>query len=398
MKLGKKIILSGMVLLQTFNALSNQVPEIKAEDFSENKIKAEIVVENKESKDNIMFEKINGDKITAIEILKNEESGVFKNPEKENQIMIISFKNLDKLEEELKDTGLYKPAVFDRMVKEENEEAGSYQTTVLPRDKVDYNHISLSKNQIKNIKKIAEKKEYSKELIELVGLSVLFHEMGHSHDHKGDETGYMVEALDSMSTFDKILNSREINKDIREYKYIGENYADSFMLLRMSEYIQSNNKIENKKELFIEVYDLYMNEMRDDTVYKKEYDTHASKAVLHSTANFILNNWDLTGKLNIDEQQQISASITNGTINQPEIIATQMTKLDQNKLAKKGGMEKSVLDSVSYRVNLVMDDMVKMKIDENGEEIKVFEYKANAHNDSINQASKEFKNNLKNSY
>lgn len=387
-KTSQKIIMSAIIAIQSFTAIASpenidfDIP--KAEYIQTQKVNQE---DNKEAE--FSFQYLNKDKkISFEEMLLKEESGVFKNPFKAEEVMVISFQNKedlrashDEIKKDLEENGLLNFSTYekyrDKELTKKYTKTGSFHSQP-NADEIDYNFISYSKEQLIEIQKDAREKGYSEEMIELLPYAILFHEMGHTHNHQAKVYQDLQEQTKDFSKEEKKIRRKEIEEKLELMNLGGENYADSFMFMKIAEMEKEKNP-ENGLKNVNELSDYFIKHFRNDNEKQNEFDIHASKATVKTTIDFINNNWEIIDQFTHVNKEQLAASITNGTLNNPEINSSITSYSGQKELARDGGLSNSVIKSVSKKVNKEMQEMISLSIAENGDTAVSFNYKQHAH-------------------
>ena len=327
------------------------------------------------------------------EVLKNEISGVYENPMDRGDVIVISFQDSDNLELNhqeislnLKKAGKYNKKTYkehtDSELNKMEEGSGSFYS-VTKKEDIDYNFISISSFEIMRDVDWSQDLNFSSKMKELLPYSILFHEMAHSHDHR-EKANY--EVRDSLT---KVFGKRKENEIINLYKLGEENYADSNMFLQMGKMLKQKSPETARKDIQ-ELEFFYMLALRVDFIEKNNFDAHTTRATIKTTMDFIEEHWVILEQLTNKDMEKISASITNGTLNNPLINKKVNSLKAQKELAKNGGLQQEILVKVSKKVNDKLKEMINVEIDSDGNGTFVFEYKANAHNKYNEKQSNKF--------
>lgn len=355
-----------MIYLQSSGALA--APQINDFELPKNEIvvqnQKEAVYENAENKGDLLFENLNtGMKIPVEDMLEGEVMGIYKEPYNSNNIMVISFQDKEDLREEhskikkiLKESDAYESSYDEHRSKELSKkyasDGGSFHSAPQENDR-DYNFISFSTKEIKEIQESARAAGYSEDLVEMLPTIVLLHEIGHSHDHQqkvfydyGNELKQMPE-----SKVNKMLD--EVKDNLSLMTLGGENYADSYMMMSYAKLMKERSP-ELAQDRVNELTDYFMEDFRDDSKVKKGFNVHATKATVKTTEDFINNNWDNIDKFEPNHFEQFAASITNRTLNDKDINKEINNYDSQVELAEDGGLQKEILEGVSERVGKKM--------------------------------------------
>ena len=385
---GKKVVMGAMIALQMAGALAAPV----ATDFESPKASFTKVQTENEELDHSVKDKIEGEiyfqnlngtgEFSMSDILDNEIAGVYKNPTQEGEIMVISFQNSGHLKsshndikKDLIEQDLYEYASYEthraKELTKKYTETGSFHS-LNGQENIDYNFISFSTQEAEILVAEAKKLGYSEKLQKILPSAILLHEMAHTHNHQSEpyyDEDTLMEKSTSVSKMEEHLNLLALG---------GENYADADMFLQMGKILKLKSP-ETAKQDIQELAEYFMNDFRDDSKVKSQFDTHASKATIKTAIDFVEDNWEILEQFTDKDMEQISASITNGTLNNPMINKKINSFEAQKELAENGGIQDEIVSKVSKKVNDKLKDMITVEIDSEGKGVVVFEYKANAH-------------------
>jgi hypothetical protein len=403
MKKSNKIIMAGMIALQTMSALASPALTLEGFDtpkaeYTQNKKQNEntdLEMKNKEE-GVVYFKNLNtGAEMTLADLMEHNVAGVYENPFEEDKLMVISFQNEDNLrsqhrenqktleERQLFDSGSYERHRQQELTKKHTK-TGSFHS-MSRYNEIDYNFISFSQNQLEKIQDSA--KDYSQELKDILPLAIMLHEIAHTHDNQSKQYHELQEHL--MNLPEKEIEDLE-DKIKRKNELMdlgGENYADSYMFLELTKSLKTSNP-ENAQELINELANYFINDFRADGEKQDDFEPHASKATVKTTSDFINENWEIIEQFNSNEMKQLSASIVNGTLNNPEINSHINNKKSQQLLAKKGGLSEMQIEIVSNAVNDKLNKMLSVSLNEEGKPELDFSYVKNAHDEDNNKSTR----------
>lgn len=390
----KKIVMAGMIALQSMNALASSNNKISIEEFKTPVAEYTQQAENETHFPNIEMEdgKVylehlnSGVKVTEEEVLSLAISGAYKHPFKEDQIMVISFqdrkdfeKQHKKIQNSLKEAEKFNQSKYYNYKDEERSakilENGSFQKTNVTKG-VDYNFISISHKQINQLVQIAIKEGYDKDVVAMIPEFIFYHELAHSHDHQAEGYRELKEAYQNLEEQEIKKNQHKVDKKLELLYLGGENYADSNALLMLS---KKYSQQEGGKEKLEKFEDYLLESFRDDSKLLKKFDVHMTKASVKVTMDFIRNNENLIDQFTTFELEQVAASITNGVVNHKDVNTEINNHISQKSLQRSGGFSNRELRKISEDINEQMTKMVNVNIDKKGNKILDFNYQPNVH-------------------
>lgn len=374
----KKQILPLILLATSFGGMAEEAPKI--EDFNQVKAEYSNVVSEKNNF-NELEDLTTNKKIKINDLIENEVSGVFKHPYKEGEIMVIKSATLNnientkrdkKIKKDLENTNNLEELTIFRHEFDSLSYRGSAHYAPKSEEEKDYNYITLLKKEIEGMVELAKKNGYKQEVLDIIPKAVILHEIGHSQRHQEGKIRDLITTLREKDGIDKAgLNKLNVET------YLQENYADSFMLLRLMTDGKKEGK-ENIKETINGLSDFFINHFRKEDLKAKNYFKHNTKATVHATMSFINNNEDLFENLEDIQVEQLGASITNGVVNNKQIKQINRSYESQLKAGKRGGLDEDVMSAVSSEVIGVVQKMVNI----DGVNAS-FNYKPNAHVDGV---------------
>lgn len=379
--MSKKILLKGILAVSATIALSI-APSLILSDFEDNQVKAEFLkkdIPSSEKLGSVYFENVEGKKYNTKDLIENKISGAFLHPYKKDEIMVVSFQ--DDKEKELKtDKSRHKKITEDlieldsydlensNFFKSQEEKASGSFHLINEHQKVDYNAVSVSVKQIESIEKRAIEEGLSKNAVDKIARTIIFHELAHSHNIESDQRVRLIEEFEKQKSvedkelFHKHIGSKEV--------YRAENYADSFSLLVGA---KEDAKIDNSSfDDFNEFSTFFKNVFRN----KKDLDIshfnkHETRATIEVTNNFIKENWDILNDLSIEELEDIARIITDKTLNNILVKNYNKDYENQKKLIDNNGYSEEELNIIKKDVqegtrdliiNVIVNDKLMKKV------------------------------------
>jgi hypothetical protein len=385
MNKSKKIIMAGMIALQSLGAIAAPA-QMAIEEFSSPKAEYVQVIESKDLFPEVKEEQginyvlnINtGVKLPLNQVMNDEISGAYKHPFNENGIMVISFQDSDTLSQDheqikkdLDDHGIlsnkkYQMHILKQMVNK-NSNQGSYQDTEYESG-IDYNFISISTAQIKKIQEKNILNGYE-DINDMIPELVLYHEMAHSHDNQSVKYESFLEDLKTNYTEDEMYSDEAQEKVVDKFKELrleGENYADSNMLLNLAK-TKKNYNSETYLSKINKLAEYMLNDFREDGVVKKDFDPHMSKATVKTTIDFINNNSENIEKFDYEDFKSIAENISSETLGHKDISKYVKNFEGQKEIAELGGLQNEIIQQVADKVNGDISKMINIYVNAEGE-------------------------------
>jgi len=383
----KKIALSGVIAITSFNGIA--APDIQ--DFDILKARETVHVQDtfqyEHSKENLSHLKhLNtGKQIPLTEVFKNEVAGVYEHPSKKGEILVLSFQDKEDLNQEHKETikTLIEHDHYDmnsyvhHKNKEknaiQNEEGSFHSPSFLQKGELDYNFISFSSSQVNEIIEDINNKGFSKKTADLMLEAIFYHELAHSHNHQSENVYEQINKLEQKGKSEDFIAKQKSLLSLGE-----ENYADSFLLLKLAK-LQKENGNNNSQNEFKEFAEYFYEHFRNDNSDQEHFDDHLTKYSVKVAIDFIEDNWEVIDQLSNIQLEQIAASITNGTLNHPSLNKHINSFEGQLNLSQNGGIQEDILQKISNNVNEKINDMIETRFDNNGNKEISFNYKPYAH-------------------